>query len=214
MEIKSAPSVALPNLAEFGGRCRKAMLGVWKCVCVGGIMRYAASLFTACIIYCCSCFPSPKVTSLSPSTEQQRYLRQMIISSSRKVSDWCQLPTYTATSLKQANAMTFYTATSLKWANAMTSYTATSLKWANAMTFYTATSLKWANAMTSYTATSLKWANAMTSYTATSLKWANAMTSYTATSLKWANAMTFYTATSLKWSNAMTFIHCYIPKVG
>ena len=27
-EIKSAPSVASPNLAEFGGRCRKAMLGV------------------------------------------------------------------------------------------------------------------------------------------------------------------------------------------
>ena len=28
-EIKSAPSVALLNLAKFGGRCRKAMLGVW-----------------------------------------------------------------------------------------------------------------------------------------------------------------------------------------
>ena len=28
-EIKSAPSVAQPNLAEFGGTCRKAMLGVW-----------------------------------------------------------------------------------------------------------------------------------------------------------------------------------------
>ena len=27
-EIKSAPSVAELNLAEFGGRCRKAMLGV------------------------------------------------------------------------------------------------------------------------------------------------------------------------------------------
>ena len=27
-EIKSAPSVAYPNLAEFGGRCQKAMLGV------------------------------------------------------------------------------------------------------------------------------------------------------------------------------------------
>ena len=27
-EIKSAPSVAQLNLAEFGGRCRKAMLGV------------------------------------------------------------------------------------------------------------------------------------------------------------------------------------------
>jgi len=28
-EIKSAPSVASPILAEFGGRCRKAILGVW-----------------------------------------------------------------------------------------------------------------------------------------------------------------------------------------
>ena len=28
-EIKSAPSVAQPILAEFGRRCRKAMLGVW-----------------------------------------------------------------------------------------------------------------------------------------------------------------------------------------
>ena len=28
-EIKSAPSVAKLNLAEFAGRCRKAMLGVW-----------------------------------------------------------------------------------------------------------------------------------------------------------------------------------------
>ena len=27
-EIKSAPSAALPVLAEFGGRCRKAMLGM------------------------------------------------------------------------------------------------------------------------------------------------------------------------------------------
>ena len=30
-EIKSAPSVALLNLAEFGGRSRKAMLGVCSC---------------------------------------------------------------------------------------------------------------------------------------------------------------------------------------
>ena len=125
-------------------------------------MLHRFSLLVSCIIYCCSCFPSPKVTSLSPSTEQQRYLRQMIISSSRKVSDWYQLPSYTATSLKWANVMTAYTATSLKWANAMTSSTATSLKWANAMTSYTATSLKWANAMTSYTATSLKCASALT----------------------------------------------------
>ena len=29
-EIKSAPSVAYPILAEFGGRCRKAMLGVCR----------------------------------------------------------------------------------------------------------------------------------------------------------------------------------------
>ena len=29
-EIKSAPSVAEPILAELGGRCRKAMLGVWE----------------------------------------------------------------------------------------------------------------------------------------------------------------------------------------
>ena len=28
-EIKSAPSVAYPILVEFGGRCRKVMLGVW-----------------------------------------------------------------------------------------------------------------------------------------------------------------------------------------
>ena len=28
-EIKSDPSVAELNLAEFGGRCRKAVLGVW-----------------------------------------------------------------------------------------------------------------------------------------------------------------------------------------
>ena len=28
-EIKSAPSVAQPVLAEFGGRCQKVMLGVW-----------------------------------------------------------------------------------------------------------------------------------------------------------------------------------------
>ena len=28
-EIKSAPSAAYLNLAEFGGRCWKAMLGVW-----------------------------------------------------------------------------------------------------------------------------------------------------------------------------------------
>ena len=28
-EIKSAPSLAQLNLAEFGGRCRKVMLGVW-----------------------------------------------------------------------------------------------------------------------------------------------------------------------------------------
>ena len=28
-EIKSALSVAYPNLAEFGGRCRKAILEVW-----------------------------------------------------------------------------------------------------------------------------------------------------------------------------------------
>ena len=28
-EIKSTPSVAEPNLAEFGGRCQKAMLGAW-----------------------------------------------------------------------------------------------------------------------------------------------------------------------------------------
>ena len=32
-EIKSAPSVAYPNLAEFGGRCQKAMLGVWEALC-------------------------------------------------------------------------------------------------------------------------------------------------------------------------------------
>ena len=32
-EIKSAPSVAYPNLAEFGGRCRKAVLGVWGAGC-------------------------------------------------------------------------------------------------------------------------------------------------------------------------------------
>ena len=34
-EIKSAPSVASLNLAEFGGRCRKAVLGVWveQCPC-------------------------------------------------------------------------------------------------------------------------------------------------------------------------------------
>ena len=32
-EIKSAPSVAKSNLAEFGGRRRKAMLGVWNCAC-------------------------------------------------------------------------------------------------------------------------------------------------------------------------------------
>ena len=55
VEIKSALSVALPNLVEFGGKCRKAMLGVCVCVCVcrggGGIMRYAASFFTACILY-------------------------------------------------------------------------------------------------------------------------------------------------------------------
>ena len=30
-EIKSAPLMALPILLEFGGRCRKAMLGVWEC---------------------------------------------------------------------------------------------------------------------------------------------------------------------------------------
>ena len=36
-EKKSAPSVALLNLAEFGGRCRKAMLGV---------------CFVACAYYC------------------------------------------------------------------------------------------------------------------------------------------------------------------
>ena len=29
-EIKSAPSAALLNLAEFGGRCRKERLGVWR----------------------------------------------------------------------------------------------------------------------------------------------------------------------------------------
>ena len=29
-EIKSAPSVAQLNLAEFGGRCLKVMLGVWE----------------------------------------------------------------------------------------------------------------------------------------------------------------------------------------
>ena len=29
-EIKSAPSVAEENRAEFGGRCRKAMFGVWE----------------------------------------------------------------------------------------------------------------------------------------------------------------------------------------
>ena len=29
-EIKSAPSAALLNLAEFGGMCRKARLGVWR----------------------------------------------------------------------------------------------------------------------------------------------------------------------------------------
>ena len=28
VEIKSTPSVAKPNLAEVGGRCRKAVLGV------------------------------------------------------------------------------------------------------------------------------------------------------------------------------------------
>ena len=28
-EIKSAPPVVQPILAESGGRCRKAMLGVW-----------------------------------------------------------------------------------------------------------------------------------------------------------------------------------------
>ena len=28
-EIKSTPSVAQPSLAEFGGRCRKAMIRVW-----------------------------------------------------------------------------------------------------------------------------------------------------------------------------------------
>ena len=32
VEIKSAPSVTKRNLAEFGGRCRKAMLGVWRSV--------------------------------------------------------------------------------------------------------------------------------------------------------------------------------------
>jgi len=31
-EIKSAPSVAYPDLAEFEGRCRKAMLGVCTAV--------------------------------------------------------------------------------------------------------------------------------------------------------------------------------------
>ena len=36
-EIKSAPSVAYLNLAEFGGRCRKAMLGAWGSGGGGGI---------------------------------------------------------------------------------------------------------------------------------------------------------------------------------
>ena len=41
-EIKSAPSVAKLNLAEFGGRCRKAMLGVWS---VGTDMTVEAALW-------------------------------------------------------------------------------------------------------------------------------------------------------------------------
>ena len=32
-EIKSAPSVTQLNLAEFGGRCRKTVLGVWVTEC-------------------------------------------------------------------------------------------------------------------------------------------------------------------------------------
>ena len=35
-EVKSAPSVASPALAESGGRCRKAMLGVCACPCKRG----------------------------------------------------------------------------------------------------------------------------------------------------------------------------------
>ena len=36
-EIKSAPSMAQLNLAEFGGRCRKAMLGVCSQQCGTGL---------------------------------------------------------------------------------------------------------------------------------------------------------------------------------
>ena len=41
-EIKSAPSVAYANIAEFGGRCRKVMLGVWPHACMHHSLIYLA----------------------------------------------------------------------------------------------------------------------------------------------------------------------------
>ena len=42
-EVKSAPPVASPNLAEFGGRCRKAVLGVWKRASKGSANMFSQS---------------------------------------------------------------------------------------------------------------------------------------------------------------------------
>ena len=38
-EIKSIPSMAKPILAEFGGRCREAMLGVWVRLVLGNNVK-------------------------------------------------------------------------------------------------------------------------------------------------------------------------------
>ena len=51
MEIKSAPSVASPNLAEFGGRCQKAVLGVCTDVTVVTLLQLRPNRNLGCFIH-------------------------------------------------------------------------------------------------------------------------------------------------------------------
>ena len=53
-EIKSVPSVTWLNLAEFGGRCRKAVLGVWNGHCLCDSVQAARQLTWTAIAQCTS----------------------------------------------------------------------------------------------------------------------------------------------------------------
>ena len=51
-EVKSAPLVAWPVLAEFGGRCRKVVLEVWTSICDVIVGPFACVCVRVCVCVC------------------------------------------------------------------------------------------------------------------------------------------------------------------